>query len=231
MALHRRPAMARRDVSAVLRCVRAVADSGVRGKLGSSCCKRRLTEKRKHPGDYSLAQRVCDGDSRATRLFLDRLSCIPGFVHKRLAAEGAPREEDVLEITQSTLAALWKKLDRFDGTSSVETWAYGFCVFEVHKWRAQRQRWARVRAGGEELPEPAVEDVRARTFDRLHSALASLPGDAAEIVRLKHFEGLTFGQIGKRLGASANTAKTRYYRALAKLRERLRGERAEILDD
>ena len=38
---------------------------------------------------------------------------------------------------------------------------------------------------------------------------------------MKHFEELTLDQIGQRLQMHPNTVKTRYYRGLAALRDRL----------
>ena len=48
------------------------------------------------------------------------------------------------------------------------------------------------------------------------------------MVRLKHFEGLTFTQMGELLGLSANTVKSRYYRGICWLRRRLRGSLEEV---
>jgi DNA-directed RNA polymerase specialized sigma24 family protein len=42
------------------------------------------------------------------------------------------------------------------------------------------------------------------------------------VIRLKHFEGRTFREIGEVLEIPANTAKTHYYRGLEWLRRRLR---------
>jgi RNA polymerase sigma factor (sigma-70 family) len=58
-------------------------------------------------------------------------------------------------------------------------------------------------------------------FEGVHLALARLDPPADDIVRLKHFEELTFEEIGQRLLLSPNTAKTHYYRALVRLREAL----------
>ena len=55
----------------------------------------------------------------------------------------------------------------------------------------------------------------------VHAALARLPADEAMVMRLKHFEGLTFDEIGTRQAISPNTVKTRYYRALAAMRAQL----------
>jgi DNA-directed RNA polymerase specialized sigma24 family protein len=45
---------------------------------------------------------------------------------------------------------------------------------------------------------------------------------------MKHFEQLTFDRIAELIGCSPNTAKTRYYRALEKLRQDLR--RRQVLE-
>jgi NAD(P)-dependent dehydrogenase (short-subunit alcohol dehydrogenase family) len=43
----------------------------------------------------------------------------------------------------------------------------------------------------------------------------------ADVIRMKHFEDLTFEEIGTRLGNSINTVKTRYYRGISRLLDRL----------
>jgi len=42
--------------------------------------------------------------------------------------------------------------------------------------------------------------------------------EEAQVIRLKHFEGRTFIEIGRSLGISPNTAKARYYRGINELR-------------
>ena len=58
-------------------------------------------------------------------------------------------------------------------------------------------------------------------MERLLEGLGELPPELGLVLQLKHIEGLTFDQIGERLAISPNTAKTRYYRGLDKLRGRL----------
>ena len=53
------------------------------------------------------------------------------------------------------------------------------------------------------------------------SMLIRLGGVEAQIIRLKHLESLTFDELGARMGLSANTAKTHYYRGLSRLRSML----------
>ena len=70
----------------------------------------------------------------------------------------------------------------------------------------------------------APPSVHAADFEGLEGALADLGPPAEGIVRLKHYEGLTFREIGSRLEISPNSAKTHYYRGIEWLRERLAPE-------
>jgi RNA polymerase sigma-70 factor (ECF subfamily) len=53
---------------------------------------------------------------------------------------------------------------------------------------------------------------------QLSNAMAGLPYDQREVIMLHFQAGMTFGTIGKSLGVSANTAKSRYRYGLDKLR-------------
>jgi DNA-directed RNA polymerase specialized sigma24 family protein len=48
------------------------------------------------------------------------------------------------------------------------------------------------------------------------------------VIRAKHFDGLTFDEIGARLGIPSNTAKTHYYRGIERMRPLLSSMREEI---
>lgn len=61
------------------------------------------------------------------------------------------------------------------------------------------------------------EDARRAVW----AAIRALPTLQAEVVVLKIWEGMTFAEIGEVLGASANTAASRYQYAIAKLSQRL----------
>lgn len=50
-------------------------------------------------------------------------------------------------------------------------------------------------------------------------ALAELPAEQRHVVELKFFQEFTFHDIAGQLGISPNTAKTRLYGALRKLRQ------------
>jgi RNA polymerase sigma-70 factor (ECF subfamily) len=175
--------------------------------------------------DVELSQAARRGEASAVAQLSERMSCIPGLVRAMNGRLGRPLHEDELdEVVQDILAALWTKLDRYDGRSALETWAYGFCGTQMLKYLERKRRRSKVvygheadHSGAEETPEE-----RARLeFEWVHAALDRLEPPADVVVRLKHFEELTFEEIGVRLTLSPNTAKTHYYRALAKLRDAL----------
>ena len=55
-------------------------------------------------------------------------------------------------------------------------------------------------------------------------AVASLPDEQREVIVLKEYEGLTFAEIAEVLGVPLSTVKTRLYRGLVQLRQRLEHE-------
>ena len=55
-------------------------------------------------------------------------------------------------------------------------------------------------------------------LDRIYQSLDRLPAEDARILWLKHFDDRTFEAIARQLGQPAPTIKSRYYRALDKLR-------------
>ena len=91
----------------------------------------------------------------------------------------------------------------------------------------------RLRSAAVPLTEPSevADDTRQPAdADETLLVIASLdrlaPADA-EVLRLKHFEDLTLEAIARRTGSALNTVKSRYYRALDRLRRSVAAQRGE----
>ncbi|MEM7305606.1 MAG: RNA polymerase sigma factor [Planctomycetota bacterium] len=187
-----------------------------------------MIRKARHAEDLRLVKRVLRRDREAVAAFSERLSCVPAYLRSLAARTGlgisAPALDDV---AQETFLAIWRKLDTFRGTSRLETWACGFCFHELRHWRDRHLRVESRRGELEESPSVAAvaPDDTGELVDR---ALARLGPPAEDVIRLKHFEELSFQDVGERLQVSPNTAKSLYYRGLARLREWL-GDRGEEL--
>jgi RNA polymerase sigma-70 factor (ECF subfamily) len=72
------------------------------------------------------------------------------------------------------------------------------------------------------MAAPDHERESRLDYGVLHEALARLDPLEADVIRLKHFDDLTFETISALRGISANTAKTRYYRGIRNLHHGLR---------
>ena len=171
--------------------------------------------------DVQLVADALAGRQDAIRAFLERMRCVPRMLTARNRQFGRPLADDELEdVVQDTLTALWKKLPSYDGRAALETWAHQFCYFEF-MMRVRRSSQAAVLF--EDLPQtlidPRAEPVSPIDVEQLLKSLDRVDANEAEVLRLRHFDDLTFDEAAERLRISPNTAKSRYYRGLRKLRE------------
>src|SRR5262245_56485898 len=81
--------------------------------------------------DLELVRAALAGAREVEPRLVDCLTALPAMIrlkHQRLGGHlDATELEDVL---QSTLLAVWRKLERYDGRVRLLHWAYGFAVFE-----------------------------------------------------------------------------------------------------
>ena len=176
--------------------------------------------------DGQLVRSALAGKRRAIERFVDRMQCVPRMLHARnMTARKPLTNEELEDLVQDTLAAVWNKLPTYNGTAALETWVHQFCYREFMRYLRAKRRFP---SAIEDLPETTEPEAppafQAIDYEHVLARLDGLRPNLREILRLKHFEDLTFDQIGLRLGISPNTAKTRYYRGLQELQRRL-GER------
>lgn len=180
--------------------------------------------------DLDEARGALAGDLRKRDAVLARLQPLPAMLQIKNLRLGSPlRAHELEDAIQNATIAVWQKLDRFDGRVPLLHWAYGFAVVELRRTverRARRREQAAEAEFAAAAPTPAID---AEAVQRL---LAHLAPEEQVIVRQKHFDELTFEAIAARVQAPVNTVKTKYYRALQRLRERLAARhRQEERDD
>jgi RNA polymerase sigma-70 factor (ECF subfamily) len=176
-----------------------------------------------HEPDAELVRAVLARDSGAFERLVERMACLPRILDGLNARLGRPlSDHDLADVAQDTLVLLWRKLDAFNGSASLETWVFGIARFELmNAVRKSRRRRT------SELPEPDLheapdeEALHPLDHEFVQRELAALDGAEAVVIRMKHFDDLTFEEIGARLGYSINTVKTRYYRGISRLLDRL----------
>ena len=174
--------------------------------------------------ELSLIAALCAGDPRAREVLGERLSCVPRMLAARNRQFGSPLSagelDDVAQDVYMTVVARAKDYLPF---APLESWIHGICCRQLQNaLRARRRNRGRTR----ELPD-AVPDAARSWLDVLADAaevqalLEKIGGLEADIVRMKHLDGLTFEDIGRVLRLSPNTVKARYYRGLDVLRVKL----------
>jgi RNA polymerase sigma-70 factor (ECF subfamily) len=170
--------------------------------------------------DLALVRQALRGDAAAIDALVERLRCVARILTTVNLKLGRPLRDDELEdLAQDAMVAMWRKLEDYDGRAALETWSYGFCTFEV----LRRLRKTSAARGVVELDRVEVVTVNPEIldFEHVRAGLDALEPEERAVLELKHFEDLTFEGIAQRLAVPANTAKTRYYRGLSKLRARL----------
>lgn len=185
-----------------------------------------------HATDLELVRAALRGEPGATNALIERMGVVPAMVRSQNRKISARlTEEDLDEAAQEALLAVWGKLAAFEGRSRLETWVYGFVVREVLRARDRARRLDRSVEWVAEAEPQGSEGPRVDPDEHgaLHASLEQIEAVSARIIHLKHFDVLTFEEIGARLAMPTNTVKTRYYRGLARLRTLLRPQWREQL--
>lgn len=174
--------------------------------------------------DLRLVAAARLGNAEAQEQLAAALAVVPAMLRAKNQKLGALVDSHTVEdAAQNALLAVWRKLELYDGRTPVVFWAYGFAVIELR--RAVERR-------GRRREEPHVAEVvdhgRATPVEsELGALLDQLEELDRRILHHKHTESMTFPEIGERLTMPTNTAKTRYYRAIAWLRQRLGGNQTQ----
>jgi RNA polymerase sigma-70 factor, ECF subfamily len=165
------------------------------------------------PGDGALLRA---GDDASMRVLVDRYA---GLVY-RVAHNALGRRDLAEEATQETFVRAWRAADRYDETRGgmapwLTTIAYRVAI-DLHR----RERRAPV-VSLDDAPITPVVDGRTmesvEAVGRVRDAISTLAPDDAELVRLHHFDGLTYADIGRRLGVPEGTIKSRSFRVRREL--------------
>ncbi|MBL8565803.1 MAG: sigma-70 family RNA polymerase sigma factor [Hyphomicrobiaceae bacterium] len=127
------------------------------------------------------------------------------------------------ELVQETLLAVWRKAALYSGEKgSPTTWIFTI----ARNLRIDRLRrevpWQALPEGHDETPSDDTAPDEALSLDerqtRVRSAMADLPPEQLEIVRLAFVDGLSQSEIADRLRIPLGTVKSRMRLAYHKMR-------------
>ncbi len=142
-----------------------------------------------------------------------------------LMRQGADKES-AEDVTQEVMLTVWRRAEQYDRSkAAVSTW-----VFTIARNRRidSLRRTRRPEIDPEDpalLPEPvrAADDVvdLAEQGRLLHAAVAELPQEQEQLLRMAYFEDKSHSMIAEELNLPLGTVKSRLRLAMAKLRHAL----------
>ncbi|MAQ17840.1 MAG: hypothetical protein CMN30_23965 [Sandaracinus sp.] len=165
-----------------------------------------------------------------------------GAVARNVLAGRLDGKVDVADVVQQSLLAAIERFDQFRGESAGEwqQWLVTIVRNEARNllrfWHQDRRNLAaenavagsmvqtEATAEGEKPRLPALEPTPSRQAAtrqeamQLLEAIDRLPGEYREVLRLRHFEGLSHREIAARVGKSEAAIRQLWVRALKDLR-------------
>ena len=153
------------------------------------------------------------------------------YVFRVLKYFGVP-DADVQDVCQEVFVTVHRKIDEFEGRSSVRTWLYRICQHAAsdHRRRAYVRREIATDVTASEDPDPSrVEDGGARTEARstLEYLLARLDEQKRLVFVLYEIEGLTMKEVCEVADCPLQTAYSRLHAARKILTDALANETSE----
>lgn len=156
------------------------------------------------------------------------LAAARAFLGPRLSA--VRRAAEAEEIVSKARVEAFKRRADFDPTRDAVRWLVGFVV---NCTRDHVKKYTRTPTGpppdtpeledlAVDLGRPAEDTVANREL--VNAILAQLSDDDRELLQLKYFDGLTFGEIAARRGTNEDAVRVRHFR----IRQRLREQRGEV---
>lgn len=150
-----------------------------------------------------------------------------------LAVRMLGNPQDGEEAAQEAFLAAWRGLAMFKGDSAFATWLYRLttnaCIDRLRKEKRRTAIAPSVSLDDEEgtlqLPDlrydPAEEAMRQERQSAVRRCMNALSDEHRQVLSLREFSGLSYGEIGALLNLEEGTVKSRICRARLQLRKLL----------
>ena len=180
--------------------------------------------------DEELVSSCLGGDRSAfDQLVLRWDRRIQGAIYRLIGSE-----DDARDLCQEAFLKAYRGLGAFKGEARFSSWLYQIALNLCRDRMRRRKGRTLVSLDALEADgqAPVLRDdttaldlAMAKDVERhVKAAVMALPEDQREVIVLKEYEGLTFQEIADVLDLPVSTVKTRLYRGLDKLKERLSRE-------
>lgn len=165
--------------------------------------------------DLKLVERSLQGDRKSFERIVEKYQKLVFNLARRMSRN----TDDAADITQSVFLKVYEKLSTFDPKYKFFSWLYRIAVNESlnHIQRSEgREELSEGITAEEEMPDRAL-----RSQDTTHGvqeALLELDVNYRVVIVLRHFQDLSYEEIGQILGIPEKTVKSRLFTARTMLR-------------
>jgi RNA polymerase sigma-70 factor, ECF subfamily len=175
--------------------------------------------------DEDLIDAVAGGDEAAFEVLYDRHGTVSWSLAFRLLGDRDAAED----LVQEAFLAVWNGAAGFSSVKgSVRTWVLGIvhhrAIDRLRQGAAIRRRQDALEQAAAVEPEApdAAEVALARVeASRVQHALADVPGDQLQVLRLAYYGGYTHHEIADLLSLPLGTVKSRMRLGLERVRRNL----------
>lgn len=171
------------------------------------------------PDDEELVALARRGDAKAK----DALARRHGTSLRRLVRRWVS-EADAEDVAQRAIVRALERIDEVRSDASFRAWLYTIAQNLAKNHARDHGRRETREVMDVDLVTNALGTaklVAREARDTVLAEIARLPDKQRGAVELRLFEGLSFKEIGERLGCSEDSAKVNFHHALRRLRERL----------
>jgi RNA polymerase sigma-70 factor, ECF subfamily len=124
------------------------------------------------------------------------------------------------DLVQETFLRVFRYRDSFRGTARLSTWlhriATNVCI--DHLRARERPVTASPEPDAQDTTDTAFQFTESEGVAVLRDALDKLPRDKRELLTMCRLEGLSYGDMAKRLGVTEATLRVRVHRAMKDLK-------------
>lgn len=168
--------------------------------------------------DKDLVRRCLKGDQKAFECLLDRYQKPIYNVALRMIGDA----DDAADLTQSVFIKAYEKLSSYDDRYKFFSWIYKIAVNASINFLEQRKKFDVLT--DRELSQEARVEEQVESAERvalLENAILELKTDYRIVIVLRHFQDLSYDEIGKILDLPEKTVKSRLFTARQMLKDML----------
>jgi RNA polymerase sigma-70 factor (ECF subfamily) len=164
----------------------------------------------------ALIRECIDGDHDAMGRLYERCS---GRVYALMVRMVGRQDAD--DAMQLAFMQIFRKLDRFSGGSSLETWIYRVATNEALQFLRRRKRDNVDTLSLEPESKVTQSGLRLEDAEMLEAGLAKLEPELRAVLTLKEVQELSYAEIAEIMDIPEGTVGSRLNRARRELRDEL----------